>query len=222
MTKKRLPKKEVPIEYMVLPPEPASPIQNLLDDSILMKQLFDLASTGFSMSSIAAYAGIPSSTFIRWIKQGKAMEEEQPNMPEVILWKELSKGWATAKGLAEAKLSQVDPKYFLTHGPARLLGDDWDEDMSGAANKVKETLDVTQDFVTALKRLRERGHDLNEIIDNNLMEVKVDRTEKPVDLLEKNGITNEMPIGLPGPFAKKTVELNELLNLETDTNVKKS
>jgi hypothetical protein len=221
MTKKRAPKKEVPVEYMLLPPEASSPIQNLLDDSVLMKQLVDLASTGFSMSSIAAYASIPSSTFIRWVKQGKALEEEQPNLPEVILWKELSKGWATAKGLAEAKLSQVDPKYFLTHGPAKFLGNDWDEEASGTVTNAKETLDVTQDFVTALKRLRERGHDLNEIIDNNLMEVKVDRTEKPVDLLEKNGITNNVPVGLPGPFAKKTVELNELLNLETEPNVKK-
>lgn len=214
MTKKRPPKKDLIIEQIELPIQQLTPLENLLADSIAMKQAFELASAGFSMSSIAATLGFPTTTFIMWIKKGKSLEEESPNSPEVILWKELSKGWATAKGLAEAKLAQVDPKFFLTRGPARLLGDDWDEDISGQANKTKETLDVGADFITALKSLREHGHDLNEIIDNDLLSVRVDHKDKPVDILEKHGITDKAQVGLPGPFAKKTIELDNLLNLE--------
>jgi hypothetical protein len=66
---------------------------------------------------------------------------------------------------------------------------------------------------TALRRLREQGCDLNEIIDNDLLTVKVDRQEKPVDLLEKHGITHTAP-ALPGPLAQKTVELDQILQLQ--------
>lgn len=218
MTKKRSPKKDLPIEHVQLPIQEATPLENLIADSVAMKQAFELASAGFSMSSIAATLSFPTTTFILWVKKGKALEEESPNAPEVILWKELSRGWATAKGLAEAKLAQVDPKFFLTRGPARLLGDDWDEDTSSQANKTKETLDVGADLITALKALREQGHDLNEIIDKNTLSIVVEHKDKPVDLLEKHGITDKQPVGLPGPFAKKTIELDNLLNLERVVN----
>lgn len=219
MTTKRFkkPKIEVDADPVDVVPIIPTTLEMLLADFVAMNKAVELASVGFSMSSIAASFQIPVPTFISWIKKGKANEDTSPNMPEVILWKELSKGWAVAKGLAESKLAAVDPKFFLTRGPARMLGDDWDEDYSGNANKQKETLDVTADFVTALKRLRERGHDLNEIIDNNLLSVKTEHEEKPVDLLEKHGIT-QVHKGLPGPLAQKTVQLDEILKLERDTN----
>lgn len=218
MTKKRQPKKDIPIEQIPVPFLEPTQLEILLADTMLMREAVDLASAGFSSSSIAAKLGLSATKFIAWIRKGKALEDESPNSPEVILWKEMSKGWATAKGLAEASLAQKDPKYFLTRGPARLLGDDWDEDTSAQANKTKETLDVSEDFITALKALRNQGYDLNEIIDKNMMTVNVEHKEKPVDLLEKHGITDKVPVGLPGPFAKKTIELDTLLNLETDTN----
>jgi hypothetical protein len=215
MTTKRFKKPELEMTVDPVDVEPTMPatVELLLDDFVAMNKAVELASVGFSMSSIASSLQIPVPTFISWIKKGKANEEVSPRMPEVILWKELSKGWAVAKGLAESKLASVDPKFFLTRGPARLLGDDWDEDVSGNANEEKETLDITEDFITALKRLRERGHDLNEIIDNNLLSVKVEHEDKPVDLLEKHGIT-QVHKGLPGPLAQKTAELDQILNLE--------
>lgn len=217
MTTKRFKKPEITLETdgTEVAPSNLTKIELLLDDYIAMNKAIELASVGFSMSSIAASFQIPAQTFIAWIKKGKANEETSPNLPEVILWKELSKGWAVAKGLAESKLAAVDPKFFLTRGPARLLGDDWDEDYGSSGHSEKETLDVTQDFLTALKRLRERGHDLNEIIDNDLLSVKTEHEDKPVDLLEKHGIT-QVHKGLPGPLAQKTVQLDDILKLERD------
>jgi len=216
----RKPKKpvEVPIDYLISTPEKdLTPIEILLNDSFTMEKAVEYASAGFSVSSIANMIGVPSSTFSIWIKKGKQLEEENPNIPEVILWKQLAKGWATAKGLAEAKVSQTDPKFFLTRGPAKLLGDDWAEDTVTDKVQSKETLDVTQDFVTALKALRERGHDLNEIIDNNLL-MKVEYQEKPVDVDAKDVITQQMNKALPSPFAKQTLELDMVLDLERRTN----
>jgi hypothetical protein len=221
MTTKRFKKPKVEITTDPSEVEPLIPttVELLLADFVAMDKAVELASVGFSMSSIAASLQIPVPTFISWIRKGKTNEEASPRMPEVILWKELSKGWAVAKGLAESKLAAVDPKFFLTRGPARLLGDDWDDEVSSSAIKEKETLDITEDFVTALKRLRERGHDLNEIIDNNLLSVKVDHEDKPVDLLEKHGIT-QVHKGLPGPLAQKTIELDQILNLERNIDGK--
>ena len=213
MTKKRPPKKNLPVEPIELPPLPLTPLENLLNDFIKMKEICELASAGFSMSSIAASVEIPVTTFTLWVKKGKTLEESDPNIPEVMLWKALAKHWATAKGLAEAKVAQVDPKFFLTRGPARLLGDDWSDESVESTVKEKETLDVTGDFLTALRRLRENGHDLNEIIDSNLA-MKVEYVEKPVDLLTKHGIKEEKPIGLPTPMAKQTLQLDALLNIE--------
>lgn len=216
MTKKRAPKKNIPVEPIPLPPEPLTPLENLLNDFIKMKEICELAAAGFSMSSIAASIEIPVTTFTSWIKKGKAVEESDPNCPEVTLWKTLAKHWATAKGLAEAKLAQTNPQFFLTRGPARLLGDDWSDEANGETVKPKETLDVTGDFMTALRRLRESGHDLNEIIDANLT-LKVEYVEKPVDLLAKHGITEQKPVGLPTPMAKQTLQLDALLNIERTT-----
>jgi hypothetical protein len=214
MTRKRFKKPEIPVEETLPTAEHIpSTVETLLSDFVAMQKAVEMAQAGFSMSSIAASLSIPVNTFISWIKKGRSNEEEVPNMPEVILWRELSKGWAIAKGLAEANLSKMDPKFFLTRGPARLLGDDWDEDTSSAANKQKETLDVTADFITALKRLRERGHDLNEIIDHDMLTIKTDHTDKPVDLLEKHGI-NQVPKALPGPMANQAMQIDSILNLE--------
>lgn len=214
MTKKRFQKPEIPVDPNP-PLEEYVPrtIETLLMDHIAVTKAVEMASAGFSMSSIAAALEIPVQTFIGWVKKGKSNEEELPNMPEVILWRELAKGWSIAKGLAEASLSKVDPKFFLTRGPARMLGDDWDEDTSIGANKKKETLEVTADFITALKRLRERGHDLNEIIDHNMLTIKNEHEDKPVDLLEKHGITSNVK-ALPGPLAKQTMDIELLLNPE--------
>lgn len=205
-------------ETLAVIPQAPTEVETLLSDFIAMQKAEEMASAGFSMSAIAAALSIPAQRFITWVKRGKENEESSPNMPEVHLWKHLAKAWAIAKGLAEAKVAQVDPKFFLTRGPARLLGDDWSEETSEGAKHAKETLDVTADFMTALKRLREHGHDLNEIIDNNLMTVKVDRQEKPVDLLEKHGINQIMP-ALPSPLAKQTLELDSILQLERNPNV---
>jgi len=214
MTKKRTKKIDIPIDETLeaIISEPTR-IELLLQDFISMQKAKEMASVGFSMSSIAAALEIPASQFIGWIRKGKDNEEHSPNLPEVKLWKHLAKAWAVAKGLSESKLAQVDPKFFLTRGPAKLLGNDWDDDASSGAQHKKESLDVGEDFITALKALRERGHDLNEIIDNGLMTIKVDRQEKPVDLLEKHGITHIAP-ALPGPLAKQTIALDEILKIQ--------
>lgn len=218
MTKKRFKKPDVPVEAELPTPDYVpTTVELLLADHILMQKAVEMAAAGFSMSSIAASVGIPASTFVKWIKKGKANEEDNPNDPEVLLWKELSKGWAIAKGLAESTLSKVDPKFFLTRGPARLLGDDWSEE-SSSPTKNKETLDVTEDFLTALKRLRERGFDLNEIIDNNLLSLKTESVErKEVDLLQEHGI-NQVQKALPGPLAQEAHKLDNILNLERNMN----
>jgi hypothetical protein len=221
MTKKRTPKPKINIdtELVVEPPEPTG-VESLLADFISMQKAEEMASAGFSMSSIAHALQIPSNRFTAWIRKGKDCEESEPNIPEVRLWKTLAKSWAIAKGLAEAKVAQVDPKFFLSRGPARMLGDDWSDDASSGSSVKKETLDVTVDFIDALKNLRARGHSLDEIIDNDLMEVRVDRQEKPVDLLEKRGITHVAP-ALPGPLARQTIELDNILQLERLVDDKK-
>ena len=214
MTKKRTKKTDLTLdENLMVPVVEPTKIELLLQDFISMQKAEEMASVGFSMSSIAAALELPASQFIAWIRKGKDNEEHFPNLPEVKLWKHLAKAWAVAKGLSESKLAQVDPKFFLTRGPARLLGNDWDDENAGNASVKKESLDVTEDFVTALKALRERGHDLNEIIDNGMMTVKVDRQEKPVDLLEKHGITHIAP-ALPGPLAKQTLEVDNILQIQ--------
>lgn len=221
MTKKRTKKPDLNLDSSleVVPPEPTG-VELLLSDFVSMQKAEEMASAGFSMSSIANALQIPANRFRAWVHKGKDCEETEPNLPEVRLWKTLAKSWAIAKGLAEAKVAQIDPKFFLSRGPARMLGDDWSDDASSGSSVKKDTLDVTVDFVEALKNLRARGHSLDEIIDNDMMEVKVDRQEKPVDLLEKRGITHIAP-ALPGPLAKQTIELDNILQLERIIDDKK-
>lgn len=202
---------EVPVTKITIV-EPKSKIRELLDDDVKMAKADELAQAGFSVSSIASALGIPGTTFQKWIKMGKQLQEDAPTDDTVILFQRLAKSWATARGLAELSLLQRNPEFYLTRGPGALLGDDWAEE-SKEEVKDQAQLEVGSQFIDALKLLRKQGYDLNTIIDNDTLALNIGAPNQATNnLLEQK--VDPPRFTLPGELGKNVAELEQVLDLK--------
>jgi hypothetical protein len=192
-----------------------SPINKLLDNERLMKQAEEWASIGMSVSSIAAKLKIPTSTFNKWINDGKKFSVLDPGAPEAILFTRLADGWATARGIAEASLAQTKPEIFLTRGPGKLLGDDWIEQKGTAQSEDNSKLNIGSELIDSLKLLRKQGVDLNEIIDNDKLQL-IGVAPPTKTLLEEKGIESKVT-SLPGKLRADTLLLEQTLDMKYGT-----
>lgn len=190
-------------------------INKLLDNERLMRQAEEWASIGMSVSSIAAKLKIPTSTFNKWINDGKKFAVTDPLAPEAILFTRLADGWATARGIAEASLAQTKPEIFLTRGPGKLLGDDWIEQKGTAQSEENSKLNIGSEIIESLKLLRDQGVDLNEIIDNDRMQM-IGVAPPTKNLLEEKGIENKIT-SLPGKLRADTLLLEQTLDMKYGT-----
>ena len=197
----------IPVEDTFVPA-----INKLLDNERLMRQAEEWASIGMSVSSIAAKLKIATSTFNKWINDGKKFAVTDPAAPEAILFTRLADGWATARGIAEASLAQTKPEIFLTRGPGKLLGDDWIEQKGTTQSEESGKLNIGSEFLVSLKLLREQGVDLNEIIDNDKMQL-IGVAPPTKTLLEEKGIENKIT-SLPGKLRADTLLLEQTLDMK--------
>lgn len=200
----------IPVEDTFVPA-----INKLLDNERLMKQAEEWASIGMSVSSIAAKLKIATSTFNKWINDGKKFAVTDPAAPEAILFTRLADGWATARGIAEASLAQTKPEIFLTRGPGKLLGDDWIEQKGTAQSEDNSKLNIGSEIIESLKLLRDQGVDLNEIIDNDRMQM-IGVAPPTKNLLEEKGIENKIT-SLPGKLRADTLLLEQTLDMKYGT-----
>lgn len=181
------------------PKDSDSKLESLLNDPDKVALMESRSQIGASIGTIAATLGIPTNTFIKWVDRGK--EETQKydpdfaQTPHMQLWEILSKGWAEARTLAEAALSQRNPEKFLTSKASRMVGDDWVEEEKAPEDVIeKTTLQVGTSMIEAMKTLRAQGFSLDEIIDKDKMSLMVDPPKKKEqDILIKNKISLENP-----------------------------
>jgi hypothetical protein len=77
---------------------------------------------------VAAQAvGIPRSVYRRWLNRGRKHYYAGKNTRYAALYHELLSSHYTARASAEAKVWQTDPRWWLTHGPAK---EDWHPEAS--------------------------------------------------------------------------------------------
>lgn len=220
--RKRKPKNEIVEEVNnslsnIAIPQEITEIEELVMNPIKRKVITEWASVGGTLGTIAAQLGLSLFKVKSWIERGKEEfhKNEKDTSPYAELWRIVSSGLATARGLAEAKVAAIDPKFFLTKGPARLLGNDWEE----ADEELQESkLQVGIEFVQALKLLRKQGFDLNEIIDKDKLDImiKPEAQEDANNVLEQEGIIT-LNQGLPGSLQNMVEDIENKLNLNYGT-----
>jgi len=204
------PTEELTITDINLNPHPPGTIGYVLDDPSISSEIESYANAGFTISTIAARINISERTFRKWVLQGKEDHAlEQPTL-HARLWSLLSKGWATARGLAESRVAEMDPKWFLTRGPSKLLGEDW-TDTTEKEEQQQLRLEVGTEMVQALKILRNQGIDLNEIIDKDMLTLNTSINEK--DESTKKVSEEIKTLGLPGQLSDIADNLEQHLNL---------
>lgn len=185
----------------------------ILEDSKAIANLVRYAEIGGSLGSIAARLKIPQGVFFKWVAKGQDDQINKKVTPYSELWELLSVALSDARLNAETILAIKDPKYYLTHGPGKLLGDDWSDVQETKEDEEGKTLKVSQDIIAAMKLLRLQGIDLNEIIDNDKLTTKSDAPSNPEEsLLERNGIV--LTKGLPTELANVADNLDRKLKLE--------
>lgn len=91
--------------------------------------ILDLVRQGAYIAVAAASAGISRQTFYNWL--------ERTEEPFASFIAELETAMASARVVAEVTIHKHDPKYWLTHGPARIRNDP--NDPGWAADRVEIT-----------------------------------------------------------------------------------
>jgi hypothetical protein len=220
-TKKKSPLKKTitkppQVDLIVYDENVIPPINKLIDDDMLMKRACELASTGASVSSLAAMLKIPAPTFRKWISDGQALHITDPGAPEAILYERLAESWGIARILAEAALAQTKPEFFLTRGPGKLLGDDWIEQKGTTQTEDQNKLHIGAEIIESFKLLREQGIDLNDIIDNDKLEL-IGVAPPAKTLLEEKGIDKKVT-SLPGKLRQDAAILEQTLDLTYGTD----
>lgn len=90
---------------------------------VVQKQIEALILNGSFPSTAARVVGIAPRTYFRWRELGREAEERDDERPEVHHYREFYRVTEEAIALAEARAAKrvmaEDPKFWLTHGPAR-------------------------------------------------------------------------------------------------------
>jgi len=91
---------------------------NLLANEELYDRFLRFIRAGASAHAASRTIGISEYTFYRWLRWG-----EKNRGPEYRrFYRDVMEARAMAQVVAEVKVFKTDPKFWLTHGPAR---DDW-------------------------------------------------------------------------------------------------
>lgn len=124
-----------------------------------MLQIVEDVRKGAYAKVAAQNAGIEQNTFRVWFMRGKGMAEQRADaelhdteFPPVEKYEEfyrqVSAAQAEARTKAEQRLYETNPKYWLTHGPAR---DDW---RPAKAAEEKKPADLAIDWIAIRERER--------------------------------------------------------------------
>jgi hypothetical protein len=190
-------------------------LEETLASDLTMKNLKERAEIGCSIGTLATIAGVSAKVFEVWIVQGKIDSEKYDRdfgeTNQMILWDIISKAWAQARTIAEARFAEKDPERFLQSKTSRMIGDDYVDRVDSTEEDTVFTKDLGANFVESLKILRDQGMDLNEIIDNDKLKIKTSAPErKKEDLLIEQGLKPpKRQSSLPSIFEEQASEIDE-------------
>jgi hypothetical protein len=131
-------------------------------DPVRWKRFLDSLRLGGSVTAGAASIGVSPSAASRAVAAGKrkdataALKKVRRDVLEAI---------SAARVLTEAELRSSDPKFWLTRGPGRILGDDWDDTVQATQGSHAATLSST-DIIKGLIELHRSGISIDRMIED--------------------------------------------------------
>jgi len=119
---------------------------------------------GCSLASSCASIGISpknASTILGKAKNGKA------NRHELKIAKDIRVALGRVLALTEAEVRKLDPKFWLAHGPGRIITNEWNDDNNGADNNKAASNSISSKDVTdALIQLYKCGISIDQLIES--------------------------------------------------------
>ena len=119
---------------------------------------------GCSLASSSASIGISpksGSLILGKIRKGIATREEKK------IGRDIRTALGRVLGLTEAELRKLDPKYWLTHGPGRLITNEWNDTQSIMDNnRAAQNSISSKDVTDALIQLYKCGISIDQLIES--------------------------------------------------------
>lgn len=124
-------------------------------------QMLDVLGLGGTFASAAAVAGVSPSAF----RRGWQWANEHCDRKDAKRFLRLTReAIGRARGLTEAEVRQSDPKFWLLHGPGKLLDNEWAAPTEEHAED--KNLITQRELVAALVILRNARISIDELIDS--------------------------------------------------------
>lgn len=190
----------------ITPEKVKTQLSKILSDKGLVKLINERAAIGCSLGSIAATLQVPYGVFQSWVLTGREesskYDPEFAKTDEMELWGIISDGWGKARTVCEGMVMQTNPEKFLTSKASKLLGDDWvEENVAVDENSTSMKLDMGLELIDTLKALRAQHVDLNEVIDQDKLSLRVTPgPKKATDVLEAHNLLPTKNCSLPAIF----------------------
>lgn len=97
-------------------------------------RLITYIKSGVSFNVAAAAIGIAERTFYEWGEKGSVDFEAEKDTYFSRFYRDVRKAVATATADCEMSVKELDPRKWLAHGPGRIFGGSWSDNMSRGPN----------------------------------------------------------------------------------------
>lgn len=128
------------------------------------RQFLANLTAGCSLASSAASIGLPAKSASMVLRRAKS--KDAPREVKKVA-RDIKTALGRVLGLTEAEVRKLDPKYWLTHGPGRIITNEWnDEAGNDTAEKSASNAISSKDVTDALIQLYKCGISIDQLIES--------------------------------------------------------
>ena len=128
------------------------------------RQFLANLTAGCSLASSAASVGLPAKSASMVLRRAK--NKDAPKEVRKVA-RDIKTALGRVLGLTEAEVRKMDPKYWLTHGPGRIITNEWnDTPDAGDVNRPAQNNLSSKDITDALIQLYRCGISIDSLIES--------------------------------------------------------
>lgn len=142
----------------------------------LYRQFLGRISAGCSLASSCSAIGLRSDTASKLLNKATTIKDGRYRK----IARDIRGAIAKAMQVTEAELRKLDPKYWLKHGPGRILTNEWNDESNNVSNNNNPASNISSDdIISALIQLHQCGISIDNLIESGQIKtLKIDAGAK--------------------------------------------
>lgn len=142
----------------------------------LYRQFLGRISAGCSLASSCSAIGLRSDTASKLLNKANTIKDGRYRK----IARDIRGAIAKAMMITEAELRKLDPKYWLKHGPGRILTNEWNDESNNVSNNNNAASNISSDdIISALIQLHQCGISIDNLIESGQIKtLKIDAGAK--------------------------------------------